>query len=200
MVFASTVAHRVTASTIALNLREEINSRQARPRNPSLQLPTSVMTTDLPSHIRFLYDPAQPRLQRKTGRLNPRGRRSVETCLLDIHVHSIVESLSIGLNIGKHHPGIAGQQSNSQLHSRSRRSAIISRNKTMCSYLGQPGKWCIAYPCHSSSDPIVHHCRCPTPRHFPHRPHRVPFPYLGNALARTGQPVHRLALQDYRQL
>ena len=141
MASACTVVHQAMTG-MAVPDDKDRTSQPCRPDRRNLRSHTSIITSLL-SCIQFPYARVRPHLRRKTGGLNPRGRRSVETCAPDFHVRfSIVKStLSIGPYIGTPHSGIAGQRSNAQLHPRIPCSAIIPRNQPMHPNFGQPGKW-----------------------------------------------------------
>ena len=181
---ACTAVHQAMTGTVVPGDRHRISPSPRRSDRQSPQSRTSIITSLL-SCISSLYTRTRHHPQRKTGGLNPRGRRRVETCAPHFNVRFFIVkfTLSIGSYIGKPHSGIAGQWSNSQLHPRVPHPAIISRNNPMCPNFGQSGERRLAYPRHTTSELILHHRRCQTSRHLPHRAHRLPFHYLGNALA-----------------
>ena len=136
---ACTAVNQAMTGTVVPGDRDRTSPIPRRSDRQSLQSHTSIITS-LPLCIRFLYAQVRPR-PRKTGGLNPRGRRRVETCAPDFNVRSIVKFiLSIGPYIGKPHSGTAGQRSNSQLHSRIRCSTPIPQNNPVHSNCGQSGK------------------------------------------------------------
>ena len=182
MVSALIAVHQAMTGAVVLDIRGTTSPSPRRSDQQSLQSHTSIITSLL-SCIQSLYARVRPR-PRKTGGLNPRGRRRVETCAPDFNVRFIVKfTLSIGPYIGKPHSGNAGQRSNSQLHPRIRCSTLIPQNNPMHSNFGQPGERRITCPCHTTNNLIVHHCGCKTSRYISRCANRFPFHYLGNAVA-----------------
>ena len=155
---ACTAVNQAMTGAVVPDIRGRTNRIQLRRSDRrSLRSHNSIITSLL-SCIRFPYAQVRPR-PRKTGGLNPRGRRRVETCVPHFNVRFTIEFiLSIGPYIGKPHSGIAGQRSNSQLHSRIRCSTPIPQNNPMHPNCSQSGKRRITYPCYTTDDLIVHHC------------------------------------------
>ena len=180
MASACTVVHQAMTGMAVPGDRDRTSPRHSDRRS----LRSHTLKMSLLSCIQSLYARARRRPRRKTGGLNPRGRRRVETCAPDFNVRFIVKfTLSIGPYIGKPHSGNAGQRSNSQFHPRIRCSTIISQNNPVHPNFGQSGKRRTTYPCHATNNFIVHHCERQTSRYLPRRANRFPFHHLGNAVA-----------------